>query len=76
MLIAGEKKRDVAAALATLSSRSQLVLSLRFVEDLAVKEIAEVLGVSEPRVSQLVKAGLEQLRTALALHTGQEARNV
>jgi len=51
-----------------LSERERLVLNLYHYEGLTCKEIAQVLGVSEPRVSQLHGRGLAKLRSRLAEH--------
>jgi len=47
-----EAIRDV---LSTLSETEQLVIQLYYFEELSLKEIAEVLGVTESRVSQIHK---------------------
>jgi len=64
-------KREAVVAMtdgiATLPERLQLVLSLYYVEELTLKEIAQVLGVSEPRVCQLHGEAIKKLREALAL---------
>ena len=62
----GEQARALAAAVAELPDRLQLVLSLHYVEGLAYREIAKVLDVSEPRVCQLHGDAVGKLRAALA----------
>ena len=59
--------------IATLPERLQLVLSLYYVEELTLKEIAQVLGVSEPRVCQLHGEAIKKLREALAPAQGAAA---
>lgn len=49
-----------------LPEREAMVLQLYFVEELNLEEIAEVLGVSGPRVCQIKKAALDKLRGHLA----------
>jgi RNA polymerase sigma factor for flagellar operon FliA len=64
-----EKKELVAAlaqAIDRLPKREKLVLALYYNEELTLKEIGKVLGVTESRVSQLHSAALSRLRTALA----------
>lgn len=61
-----ELREHVAGAIAALPERLQLVIQLYFVEELNLSEIAEVLGVSIPRVHQLKAQALENLRKALA----------
>jgi RNA polymerase sigma factor FliA len=61
----GEQARALAAAVAGLPERLQLVLSLHYVEGLTYREIAKVLDVSEPRVCQLHGDAVGKLRAAL-----------
>lgn len=53
-------------AIDNLSERERTVLHLYHYEGLSCKEVAQVLGVSEPRVSQLHGRGLAKLRARLA----------
>jgi RNA polymerase sigma factor for flagellar operon FliA len=48
-----------------LPQREAQVLTLYYLEDLRLKEIAEVLGVTESRVSQIHTLAIERLRTAM-----------
>lgn len=65
-LLADEELRGaVAGAIADLPERLQLVIQLYFVEEMNLAEIADVLGVSIPRVHQLKAQALDKLRTAL-----------
>jgi RNA polymerase sigma factor for flagellar operon FliA len=65
-LLADEETRSsVVAAIAALPERLQLVISLYFVEELNLSEIAQVLSVSIPRVHQLKAQALTQLRKEL-----------
>lgn len=57
-------------ALERLPEREALVLQLYFVEELNVYEIAEILGVTTGRVSQIKKAAVGRLRDAIS---GMEA---
>lgn len=50
-----------------LSERPKLVMSLYYVEELNLKEIGEVLGVSESRVSQILSETVKKLRNKLQL---------
>lgn len=61
-----EARAGVAAAVAALPERLQLIVQLYFVEELNLSEIAEVLGVSVPRVHQLKAQALDKLRAALS----------
>ncbi len=58
-------RQNLAAAIETLSEREQLVLSLYYEEELNLKEIGEVLGVSESRVSQIHSQAAHRLRARL-----------
>ena len=55
----------LAEAIANLPERERLVLSLYYDEELNLKEIGEVLGVSESRVSQLHSQCAARLRSRL-----------
>jgi RNA polymerase sigma factor FliA len=59
-------KRELAAAIADLPEREQLVLSLYYDEELNLKEIGAVIGVSESRVSQIMSQSTLRLRARLA----------
>ncbi|MCP5195781.1 MAG: RNA polymerase sigma factor FliA [Gammaproteobacteria bacterium] len=60
----------LAAAIGLLPERERLVLSLYYDEELHLKEIGAVLGVSESRVSQLRSQALARLRARIASKTG------
>lgn len=64
-LAEGDFRQHLAAAIETLSEREQLVLSLYYDEELNLKEIGEVLGVSESRVSQIHSQAAHRLRARL-----------
>lgn len=55
----------LAAAIKSLSEREQLVLSLYYDEEMNLKEIGLVLGVSESRVSQIHSQAAARLRSRL-----------
>lgn len=55
----------LADAISNLPERERLVLSLYYDEELNLKEIGEVLGVSESRVSQLHSQCAARLRARL-----------
>ncbi|WP_426417681.1 RNA polymerase sigma factor FliA [Aestuariirhabdus sp. LZHN29] len=58
-------RESLAEAITTLPKREQLVLSLYYDEELNLKEIGVVLGVSESRVSQLHSQAALRLRSRL-----------
>lgn len=51
--------------LGRLKSRQQMVLGLLYWQDMTMREIGEILGVTESRVCQLHKQALERLRELL-----------
>jgi RNA polymerase sigma factor FliA len=57
----------VKQALLRLSDRQRQVLVLYFLEGFAKSEVADVLGVTRSRVTQLLQQGLRNLRTELGL---------
>ena len=66
VLLQFEERTRLAQEVGELPERLQLVIQLYFVEELNLAEIAEILGVSVPRVHQLKAAALEKLRLSLA----------
>lgn len=54
----------VGPAVASLPSREQEILRLRFVEDLTQSEIATRIGISQMHVSRLLRRSLEELGSA------------
>src|SRR3982751_130434 len=60
-----ELKDRVADAIARLPEREKLVVALYYYENLTLREIGEVLGVTESRVSQLHTKAVLRLRSAL-----------
>ena len=63
-------KEVVATAIEELPERQRLVLSLYYYEDLNLKEIGQVLRVTESRVSQLHAQAVTRLRAKLAATIG------
>lgn len=60
-----ELNRHLAEAIKQLPEREQLVLSLYYDEELNLKEIGEVLGVSESRISQIHSQAALRLRARM-----------
>ncbi len=58
-------KRSLAAAMMTLPERERLVLALYYDEELNLKEIGEVIGVSESRVSQIHSQAALRLKSKM-----------
>jgi RNA polymerase sigma factor FliA len=61
-----EIKESVAEAIARLPEREKLVITLYYYEELTLREIGEVLGVTESRVSQLHTKAILRLKSRLA----------
>jgi RNA polymerase sigma factor FliA len=64
-LASSEIKDALTEAVAGLPEREQLVVALYYYENLTLREIGEVLGVTESRVSQLHTKAVMRLKTAL-----------
>ncbi|HEY8638851.1 MAG TPA: RNA polymerase sigma factor WhiG [Solirubrobacteraceae bacterium] len=60
-----EMKDRVADAIARLPEREKLVVALYYYENLTLREIGEVLGVTESRISQLHTKAVLRLRSRL-----------
>jgi len=60
-----ELLRLLAGAIAELPDRQRLVISLYYLEELTLKEIGEVLGVSESRICQIRGEAVNNLRQKL-----------
>jgi RNA polymerase sigma factor FliA len=57
----------VTGAIDALPERDKLVVSLYYVDELNLKEIGEVIGVTESRVSQILSATVKKLRLNLQI---------
>ena len=64
-LSATEMREAVADAIARLPEREKLVIALYYYENLTLREIGEVLGVTESRVSQLHTKAVLRLKSRL-----------
>ena len=62
----------VTDAISQLPEREQLVMQLYYVEELNLKEIGEILGVSESRVSQILSSVVKKLRGTLKVDSPAE----
>jgi RNA polymerase sigma factor for flagellar operon FliA len=57
-----ELNQQLTAAVGELGKQERLVISLYYYEDLKLREIADVMGVTESRVSQVHSAAIMKLR--------------
>ena len=58
--------RLVRSAIANLPERQRLIVNLYYVEEMNMREISEIIGVNESRISQLLKEIVLNLRSQLA----------
>jgi len=61
-----EMREAIAEAISRLPEREKLVVTLYYYEELTLREIGEVLGVTESRVSQLHTKAILRLKSRLA----------
>jgi RNA polymerase sigma factor for flagellar operon FliA len=64
-LASNEVKDRLTEAISSLPEREQLVVALYYYENLTLREIGEVLGVTESRVSQLHTKAVMRLKSAM-----------
>lgn len=67
-LLDGEKREHLKVAIEALPEREKLVITLYYQEELNLKEIGAVLGVSESRVCQLHSQAVSRMRGRLMVH--------
>ena len=61
----GELRSQLSSAIKTLPPRYQQVVTLYYDRDLTMKEIGNILGVNESRISQIHKLALARMQNAL-----------
>lgn len=66
-----ETQRVLAEGIKTLRKNEQIVLSLYYEKNLRMKEIAQIMEVSEPRISQIHSRAIQKLRIYMS---GEEPR--
>lgn len=65
ILASDQFKRSLADAIKRLPEREQQVLALYYDEEMNLREIGQILDVSESRISQIMSQAMARLRTAL-----------
>lgn len=60
----------IKSVLETLSEREQLVIQLYYFEELNLKEISQILNITESRISQIHKVVLKKIRSSLGDENG------
>ncbi len=68
-----ELQQTLAEGVASLQENEQIVLSLYYEKNLHMKEIAQVMGVSEPRISQIHSRAIQKLREHMGTYMNSEA---
>ena len=68
-----ELQQTLAQGIAALQENEQIVLSLYYEKNLHMKEIAQVMGVSEPRISQIHSRAIQKLRDHMGAYMNSEA---
>jgi RNA polymerase sigma factor for flagellar operon FliA len=66
-------KALIASAIDTLPEKERLMVSLYYYEELTMKEIGEVLGITESRISQIHSKAVYRLRTKLKSLIAEES---
>ncbi|MCP1328515.1 sigma-70 family RNA polymerase sigma factor, partial [Halomonas sp. 707D4] len=64
-LLDGQQRATLIAAIEALPEREKLLMALYYQEELNLKEVGAVLGVTESRVSQLHSQAISRLRARL-----------
>ncbi len=75
-LLKEDFKRCLAEGISGLPERERLVLTLYYDEELNLREIGAVIGVSESRVSQIHSQALIRLKARMANWLGKDCSNV
>ena len=63
-----ELQETLTHGISSLQENEQIVLSLYYEKNLHMKEIAQVMGVSEPRISQIHSRAIQKLREHMAAY--------
>ena len=69
-----EMQRALAQGIASLRENEQIVLSLYYERNLHLKEIAQVMELSEPRISQIHTRAIQKLRTYMENYLDDEPK--
>lgn len=70
-IIKSEQESLLKDAISSLKEREQIILNLYYTEELSLKEIAYILGISIPRVSQIHGKILLKLRHYISVNAGE-----
>lgn len=61
-----ESRKVLAEAINSLKEKEKMVVSLYYVEELNMGQIAQILGVSEPRISQIHSSAIRKLKAYMS----------
>ena len=61
-----ESRQVLAEAISNLKEKEKMVISLYYMEELNMGQIAQVLGVSEPRISQIHSSAIRKLKAHMS----------
>ena len=64
----GESRQVLAEAVNSLKEKEKMVISLYYVEELNMGQIAQILGVSEPRISQIHSSAIRKLKAYMSTY--------
>ncbi len=64
-LIYNDNINELAKAIDTLNDKEKLIINLYYYENLTYKEISEIVGLSESRISQIISVCLSKLKKIL-----------
>jgi RNA polymerase sigma factor for flagellar operon FliA len=67
-VMVSELKGVVANAIRTLTRKEQMVISLYYYDELTLREIGEVMGLTESRISQIHTKAIVKMRLKLKLY--------
>ena len=70
MIEKDELKKKLAEALELLTEKEKKVILLYYYEDLTLKEISNILAVSESRISQLHTRALQKMKAKMGNYMG------
>ena len=63
-----EARQVLAEAVESLKEKEKMVVSLYYVEELNMGQIAQILGVSEPRISQIHSSAIRKLKAYMSTY--------
>lgn len=71
VFVKGETVKTLIEAVDKLKEKEKLVISLYYVEELSMTQVAQILNVSEPRISQIHSEAIRKLKAYMKSHLGE-----